>query len=233
MKLGLFADSHFSTAELTCGNRYNSQGLARIEKACRQFVEAGCDRIVCLGDLIDHEPVHETEVDNLKKVAQVFRNCPVPVTVIMGNHDAFSFTREEFYGILGEECRPADLYGEAVSLLFADACYFRNGKPYGPGDSDWTDTCIPDTEELRKRIEAATGNVYLFLHQNLDPTVESHHVLSNAPDICRILEQSGKVRTVYQGHYHPGNKTGRNGIQYFTLPSLCTYEDAVEIITIE
>lgn len=233
MKLGLFADSHFSTAELTCGNRYNSQGLARIEKACRQFVEAGCDRIVCLGDLIDHEPVHETEVDNLKKVAQVFRNCPVPVTVIMGDHDAFSFTREEFYGILGEECRPADLYGEAVSLLFADACYFRNGKPYGPGDSDWTDTCIPDTEELRKRIEAATGNVYLFLHQNLDPTVESHHILSNAPDIRRILEQSGKVRAVCQGHYHPGNKTGRNGIQYFTLPSLCTYEDAVEIITIE
>lgn len=233
MKLGLFADSHFSTAELTCGNRYNSQGLARIEKACRQFVEAGCDRIVCLGDLIDHEPVHETEVDNLKKVAQVFRNCPVPVTVIMGNHDAFSFTREEFYGILGEECRPADLYGEAVSLLFADACYFHNGKPYGPGDSDWTDTCIPDTEELRKRIEAATGNVYLFLHQNLDPTVESHHILSNAPDIRQILEQSGKVRAVCQGHYHPGNKTGRNGIQYFTLPSLCTYEDAVEIITIE
>lgn len=233
MKLGLFADSHFSTAELTCGNRYNSQGLARIEKACRQFVEAGCDRIVCLGDLIDHEPVHETEVDNLKKVAQVFRNCPVPVTVIMGNHDAFSFTREEFYGILGEECRPADLYGEAASLLFADACYFRNGKPYGPGDSDWTDTCIPDTEELRKRIESATGNVYLFLHQNLDPTVESHHILSNAPDIRRILEQSGKVRAVCQGHYHPGNKTGRNGIQYFTLPSLCTYEDAVEIITIE
>ena len=233
MKLGLFADSHFSTAELTCGNRYNSQGLARIEKACRQFVEAGCDRIVCLGDLIDHEPVHETEVDNLKKVAQVFRNCPVPVTVIMGNHDAFSFTREEFYGILGEECRPADLYGEAVSLLFADACYFRNGKPYGPGDSDWTDTCIPDTEELRKRIEAATGNVYLFLHQNLDPTVESHHILSNAPDIRRILEQSGKVRAVCQGHYHPGNKTVRNGIQYFTLPSLCTYEDAVDIITIE
>ena len=233
MKLGLFADSHFSTAELTCGNRYNSQGLARIEKACRQFVEAGCDRIVCLGDLIDHEPVHETEVDNLKKVAQVFRNCPVPVTVIMGDHDAFSFTREEFYGILGEECRPADLYGEAVSLLFADACYFRNGKPYGPGDSDWTDTCIPDTEELRKRIESATGNVYLFLHQNLDPTVESHHILSNAPDIRRILEQSGKVRAVCQGHYHPGNKTGRNGIQYFTLPSLCTYEDAVEIITIE
>lgn len=233
MKLGLFADSHYSSAEVTCGNRYNSQGLARIEKACRQFVEAGCDRIVCLGDLIDHEPVHETEVDNLKKVAQVFRNCPVPVTVIMGNHDAFSFTREEFYGILGEECRPADLYGEAVSLLFADACYFRNGKPYGPGDSDWTDTCIPDTEELRKRIEAATGNVYLFLHQNLDPTVESHHILSNAPDIRRILEQSGKVRAVCQGHYHPGNKTGRNGIQYFTLPSLCTYEDAVEIITIE
>ena len=232
MKLGLFTDSHFSTAELTCGNRHNSQGLTRIEKVCRQFVEAGCDRIVCLGDLIDHEPDHDTETDNLRKVAQAFRNCPVPVTVIMGNHDAFSFTRDEFYGILGEVCKPVDIYGETSSLVFADACYFRSGKPYGPGDSDWTDTCIPKPEELRKRIESATGNVYLFLHQNLDPTVESQHILSNASDIRRILEQSGKVRTVYQGHYHPGNQTEQNGIRYVTLPSLCTYEDAVEIITI-
>ena len=233
MKLGLFADSHYSSAEVTCGNRYNSQALDRIRKACGEFAEAGCHRIICLGDLIDHETVHAREVENLKQVAAVFRSCPVPVTVIMGNHDGFSFTREELYGILGENCRPKDLYSKPVSLIFADACYFRSGKPYGPGDSNWTDTCIPDTEELRKRIEAATGNVYLFLHQNLDPTVESHHILSNAPDIRRILEQSGKVRAVCQGHYHPGNKTGRNGIQYFTLPSLCTYEDAVEIITIE
>ena len=230
MKLGLCADSHYSSAEVSCGNRYNSQALDRIRAACGQFEKAGCDRIICLGDLIDREPVHDREVDNLKHVAEVFRSLSVPVTVIMGNHDGFSFTREEFYEILGEECRPADIYGEDVSLIFADACFFRSGKPYGPGDDDWTDTCLPDPEGFRRRVGQATGAVYVFLHQNLDPTVESHHILANAAEARRILENTGKVRAVYQGHYHPGNNTELNGISYVTIPALCTYEDAARII---
>ena len=233
MKLGLFADSHYSSAEVTCGNRYNSQALDRIRKACGEFAEAGCHRIICLGDLIDHETVHAREVENLKQVAAVFRSCPVPVTVIMGNHDGFSFTREEFYGILGENCRPKDLYSKPVSLIFADACYFRSGKPYGPGDSNWTDTCLPDPEELQHRLEQAPGSVYVFLHQNLDPNVEPHHILANAAEVRQILESSGKVQMVYQGHYHPGNETQSNGIRYVTVPALCTYENAKQIVILK
>lgn len=233
MKLGIFTDSHYSSTEVTCGNRYNSRSLVKIREACGWFLQEKCDRIICLGDLIDHEPEHSREAENLKQIAEVFRACPVPVTVVMGNHDGFSFTREEFYGILGEECRPADFYSGKTSLIFADACFFHSGKPYGPGDSDWTDTCLPDPAEFRRRVEQAPGNVYVFLHQNLDPTVESHHILSNAAEVRQILENSSRVRAVYQGHYHPGKESEVNGIRYITFQAMCSNESSYDIITLE
>ena len=33
MKIGIFTDSHFSSAEVTCGNRYNSRSLEKIRRA--------------------------------------------------------------------------------------------------------------------------------------------------------------------------------------------------------
>ena len=35
MKLGIFTDSHYSSQEVTCGNRYNSRSLEKIRKAMK------------------------------------------------------------------------------------------------------------------------------------------------------------------------------------------------------
>ena len=32
------------------------------------------------------------------------------------------------------------------------------------------------------------------------------HRAANAEEICRIIEESGKVKAVYQGHFHWGNR---------------------------
>jgi 3',5'-cyclic AMP phosphodiesterase CpdA len=166
----------------------------------------------------------------MAQIAALLDACPIPTVCVMGNHDAYVFEPADFYALLGGH-EPTDVTAEGKTLLFLSANHNPDGSPYHPHDFRW-DKCYVPTEGLAERIAAATGDVTVFLHQNLDPTVESQHILSNAPVIRRILEQSGKVRTVYQGHYHPGNQTEQNGIRYVTLPSLCTYEDAVEIITI-
>ena len=68
MKMGLFTDSHYSSAEMTCGNRYNSKSLYKIKKAFEYFQNEKCDLVVCLGDLIDKEDDHKKEVKNLKEI---------------------------------------------------------------------------------------------------------------------------------------------------------------------
>ena len=73
MKLGIFTDSHYSSQEITCGNRYNSRSLEKIKQAYCYFEEEKCDLVICLGDLTDKESTHEKEVENLSKIAQLIR----------------------------------------------------------------------------------------------------------------------------------------------------------------
>ena len=225
MKIGIFTDSHYSSDEITCGNRKNNLSLDKIKEAYRFFEEQGCELAVCLGDLVDHEKTHQEEIENLKQAADVIRSSPLPTLCLMGNHDAFIFTREEFYRILGLP-EPSEIILNGKHLFFLDACYFRDGTHYMPGDSDWENTFYPYTDELKTRLDGITGDAYIFIHQNLDPDISNDHRLHNADKINKILFDSQKVKTVYQGHYHPGNKSRHGGIDYVTFPAVCEYENA-------
>lgn len=55
MKLGIFTDSYYSTAEVTCGKRYNNKSLEKIQEAYKHFQTEKCDFVICLGDFIDKE----------------------------------------------------------------------------------------------------------------------------------------------------------------------------------
>ncbi|MBQ7046029.1 MAG: metallophosphoesterase [Clostridia bacterium] len=225
MKLGIFTDSHYSSQKVTCGNRYNSKSLEKIKAAYEFFESQKCDLVVCLGDLIDKEASHEKEVENLKNVAKIINNSSLKTICLMGNHDAFAFTEAEFYEILGN-CKPKNVNADDKALLFLDACYFKNGNHYLPGDTDWTDTFYPHIQDLKIQLEKATGDVYIFVHQNLDPTIREDHRVYNSAEINTLLLNSGKVKTVFQGHYHTGNKCIYNDISYLTFPALCENENA-------
>ena len=236
MKIGIFTDSHYSSQEITCGNRYNSQSLRKIKEALSAFREQSCELVLCLGDLIDHEVDHEQEITNLKQVSEVFHEMisdgSMKIMCMMGNHDAFTFTSDEFYHLLGEEFRPERTEISHKALFFPDTCYFADGRHYLPGHTDWTDTFLPDAENLHRELNAVPGEAVIFLHQNIDPRIREDHCLANAAKIRKFLEESGKVRTVYQGHYHPGHETIHNGIRYVTFPAMCEGENVWNIIEI-
>lgn len=231
MKIGIFTDSHYSTQEITCGKRFNSKSLEKIRQAYDFFESEKCDLAVCLGDLIDKEDSHKKETENLKAVAGVINKSPIKTVCLMGNHDAFAFTKAEFYETL-KISEPDSIETDGKKLLFLDACYFKNGNHYLPGDSDWTDTFYPYAEDLKQQIDEAAGEVYIFVHQNLDPNIRENHRLYNFEEINRILQASGKVKAVYQGHYHPGAESNHNDIKYFTFPAMCENENAYYILNI-
>ncbi|MBQ8897667.1 MAG: metallophosphoesterase [Clostridia bacterium] len=228
MKLGMFTDPHYSSAEVTCGVRYNSRSLEKIKKAYEYFEKENCDLVICLGDLIDHEDSHERVVENLKAVAGVINSSPIPSVCLMGNHDAFTMTPEEFYSVLGRP-EPGVIEKEGKTLVFLDACHSKTGAHYVPGDVDWTDTFYPHTEELKALLNRAEGEVFVFLHQNVDPDIQENHRLFNTQEMNAIFAASGKVKTVYQGHYHHGNRSVHNGISYITFPAMCENTNAVFI----
>ena len=226
MKIGFFTDSHYSSQTVTCGNRYNSKSLEKVKDAYRFFMKENCDLVVCLGDLIDIEGSHQKEVENLKEIAAVIQNCPIRTVCLMGNHDAFAFTVEEFYDVLGG-CRPENLYLEGKILLFLDACYYENGMHYMPGDTDYINTFYPYIQELEQCLSSVQGDVYLFLHQNLDINIgNSVYFVNNIEQINALLRSNPSVKAVYQGHYHKGKNSVHDGIRYVTFPAMCEHEQA-------
>ena len=230
MKIGLYTDPHYSSQEVTCGNRYNNKSLDKMRAAYRDFEAAGCDLILCLGDLTDTEDTKEQEVFNMRKISDFLSFYSVPTVAVMGNHDAYVFQPEEFYALLGG-CEPRDITVGGKTLLFLSANFNPDGTPYHPHAFQW-DKCYIPTEELRERIAAAEGDVHVFLHQNLDPNCPADHRPANADQVCRILAESGKVKAVYQGHFHWGADNVVDGIRYVTLPAMCCYENTHRIIEI-
>ena len=232
MKIGLFSDPHYSSQELTCGNRRNNLSLGKMRRALEYFTAQGCDRVICLGDLTDTEDTKEKEIANMREIAALFGEFAVHITVIMGNHDAYVFTAAEFYALLGG-CEPAPIHEDDVHLLFPDTNYTAAGVKYTPHGFHWDDVGLPDPDALREELAALDGDVYLFMHQNIDPAIPAaDHRLANADTVCALVEDSGKVRAVYQGHFHWGNRSERNGVEYVTLPAMAVYDDTCIIIEV-
>ena len=131
MKLGLYSDPHYSSQEITGGNRYNSRSLDKMKAAYKEFEDAGCDLIVCLGDLTDTEDTKQQEEANMREIAAFFAACPIPTVVVMGNHDAYVFEPDEFYTLLGG-CKPTDRVMENQTLMFLSANCNPDGSAYHP-----------------------------------------------------------------------------------------------------
>ena len=225
MKLGLFTDPHYSTFDDPGSARRRSLALERISAAYDSFARSGCDLVVCLGDLTDHDKSAEKERENLARISSLMDSYGVPTICLMGNHDAFDFTSDKFYAIIGENKRPRDLTENGIKLIFLDACYFSDGRRYAPGDSDWTDTFLPSADELPAKLEGCARS-YIFMHQNVDPELPLNHCLSNAAELRGIFAGNGRVAAVFQGHYHPGHRSSHGGTDYITLPALCEHENA-------
>ena len=78
----------------------------------------------------------------------------------------------------------------------------------------------------------ATKKKYIFMHQNIDRQIPPSHRLFNADNLLKIIEESGKVKTVFQGHYHKGYRSECGGVKYIALPATCENDDAIFIFDI-
>lgn len=224
MKLGLFTDAHYSSIS-------GPEVLNRIEKAFDAFEKENCDLVVFLGDLLHDDVSHEKEIRNLKAIGDIIRGFDGTVFTIIGNHDTNLFTKDEFYQLLGGKFRPHTVEMNGILFLFVDGCYFQSGEEYRPGHTGGVDTWYPHTDTLRQQLAEWEGErAYVFTHQVLDLSSGGVQRILNAAEIRGVLEESGKVRGVFQGHSHKLVESDINGIHYMTLPAMYDEEDAYYIL---
>lgn len=226
MKIGLFADAHYSRAETLCGTRMPSLSLSKIREAMETFRTENVDICICLGDITDCAPTDtKQDVEScFREALALIKSYHIPFYLVPGNHDYLMMTGNELLEA-GIQIPPYTLSVGGYRLIFLDANYRSNGCRFDVAGVEWTDSNLPkeQCDFLKAALEKADNNCIVCIHENLDPLVESRHIVKNAENIRKIIK--GRAIMVLQGHYHPGAEHTIDGIPYITIPAMCEGKD--------
>ena len=213
LRFGLVTDLHYAD-KAPGGSRHYRETLAKLEEAALQFAKEKPSHVVELGDFIDAADSVATEKKYLGRVNKDFAELPGKKHYVLGNHCVYTLTKDEFLDGVGQKKSYYSFDDRGFHFVVLDACFRNDGKPYGRKNFQWTDPNIPQeqVEWLQADLKKATGKTIVFVHQRLD--VSNHYGVKNAAQIRRVLEQSGKVLAVFQGHSHKNEVKEINGIHY-------------------
>lgn len=219
LRVGLMTDLHYAD-KAPAGTRHYRETLAKFEEAARQFERDKPAFVVELGDLIDAADSVEVEQGYLKRINREFSGLSPDRHYVLGNHCVDTLKKEEFLGEVGQEKSFYSFERGGFHFIVLDACFRGDGTPYGRKNFQWTDTNIPDAELewLEADLQASGKPVIVFAHQRLD--VSTNHGVKNNAAVRRLLESSGKVLAVFQGHSHQNDLKQIGGIHYCTLVAM-------------
>lgn len=219
VKFGVITDLHYADKP-SAGSRHFRESVDKLIEAAGQFNKEKIDFVVELGDLIDAAASVETEQGYLKRINKEFSAISKDRHYVLGNHCVDMLYKEEFLEGVGQKKAAYSFDRGGIHFVVLDACFKSDGKPYGRKSSRWNDANVPaeQVDWLKADLKSAEKHVIVFAHQRLDVT--NDYRIKNAPEIRKVLEGSGKVRAVFQGHSHQNDYKEIAGIHYCTLVAM-------------
>lgn len=227
IRFGVVTDGHYADAD-PAGTRFYRQSLGKLSECVARMNAERVDFLIELGDFKDQDrpPVESRTLAYLRDAEEVFRGFAGPRYHVLGNHDMDSLSKAQFLSHVENTGIDAarshysfDLFG-GFHFVVLDANYRSDGGDYDHGNFDWRDANIPahELDWLRQDLNACQGSVVVFVHQRLDGT--GPVFVKNASEVRQILQASGKVHAVFQGHHHEGGYSRIEGIHYYTLKAV-------------
>ena len=226
VRFGIVTDCHYADAN-PAGARFYRESLWKLAECVAKMNAERVDFLIELGDFKDQDrpPVESKTLSHLQGAEAVFQGFSGPRYHVLGNHDMDSISKRQFLSHVentgidpGRSYYSFDVRG--LHCIVLDANYTSDGSDYDHGNFDWTDANIP-TQELdwiRRDLAASRCPVVVFIHQLLDGTGSVY--VKNASAVREILERSGKVLAVFQGHHHAGAYSNIGGVHYYTLKAV-------------
>ncbi|UCS94596.1 metallophosphoesterase [Echinicola marina] len=227
IRVGLVTDSHYADAEAK-GTRYYRESLDKMREFVEVMNDEKVDFVMHLGDFKDQD-VNQREEDTLKflqDIESVYAQFKGPRYHCLGNHDVDSIRKEQFLSNTENTgiAKDKSYYSfdqKGMHFIVLDANYHEDGRDHFYKDGvDWTNTNIPETELewLKADLESNSLPTVVFCHH---PLFEYFHGKSqmhvnNYERVKAILEESGKVMAVFQGHVHEERFECQKGIHYVT-----------------
>ena len=218
-RVGMVTDLHYADKP-AAGARHYRDTLAKLAEAVERFNKDKPDFVVEMGDFVDAAESPAVELKYLKRVCDAFSTIGSAKHCVLGNHCVDTLTKQEFLDGVGQKESFYSFDAGKTHFVVLDGCFRADGKPYGRKNSKWDDANLPaaQVDWLRDDLQATDKKTIVFVHQRLDNIKQ--HAVKNAADVRKVLEQSGKVRAVFQGHSHKNDYQEIAGIHYCTLVAM-------------
>ena len=219
VRFAMITDLHYADKD-TAGTRHYRETIAKLAQAGKQFQAEKPDFLAALGDLIDAAKEVQTELGYLKRISQELDKIKLPKHYVLGNHCVDTLTKGEFLAGVGQAKSYYSFDKGGIHFVVLDACFRSDGVPYQRKNFEWTDPNIEkrEVEWLKQDLAGTDKKTVVFVHQRLDVT--GSYGIKNADQVRKVLEDSGKVLAVFQGHSHENEHKLIGDIHYCTLVAM-------------
>lgn len=219
VRVGLITDLHYADKP-PAGTRHYRETLEKLSEASESLVGSKPRFVVELGDLIDAADSVEVELSYLRIVNKEFAKVCSERHYVLGNHCVDTLHKSEFLEEVEQEQSFHSFDHGDFHFVVLDSCFRSDDQPYGRRNFKWTDANIPgfELEWLKADLMATEKQVIVFAHQRLD--VSNDHGVRNNSQVRSVLESSGRVLAVFQGHSHQNELNEIGGIYYCTLVAM-------------
>jgi len=223
IRIGVVTDLHYAEKS-SSGSRHYQESSKKLAEAVELFQQEKPDFVIELGDLVDAAPTAEQEISYLETINAILQQTECPRHYVIGNHCVATLTKEQFYQTCG--AKKSGYYSwdqNGVHFVVLDACYRKDFQDYRPGNFVWSDTNIPpkETAWLAEDLKANTLPTVVFVHQRLDlEPGTTPYAINQSLEVRKILESSGNVRAVFQGHSHKNELNEIGNVSYCTIAAM-------------
>ena len=225
VRFGMLSDVHYAEREPQWNRAYR-QSKAKVQEAVDRMNQEKLDFAIELGDFKDQDavPNEPNTLKYLSDIESVFQKFKGPTYHVLGNHDTDGISKQQFLErVENTDIPETESYylftRKGIHFVVLDGDFTKEGKAYDHGNFSWDDSFIPESQInwLKADLKLNRLPVVVFVHQMLGNWRDRKLEIQNAAAVRQILEQSGKVLCVFQGHVHEESYQVINGIPYYSV----------------
>ncbi|MEH0153472.1 metallophosphoesterase [Limibacter armeniacum] len=226
IRFGVLTDSHYANRPES-GTRFYRQSIEKLEACVEVLNKEKVDFAIHLGDLKDQDE-QKQEVDTLRYLSEIegaFAKFNGPRYHCIGNHDVDSISKKQFLEGVENTGIPKDQGHYSFDLngfhfIVLDPNYHPDGSHHNHGDFKWSEAIIPEGQWkwFEQDLEKTTLPTVVFCHFTLYNFTRDNDpfYVTDFERAQKLMEKSGKVLAVLQGHVHQEDFQTINGIHYIT-----------------
>jgi len=236
LHVGIFTDLHAHDTNSPNEGKTMTNYPERLT-ACIDAMNAWpADLMIELGDFVNGRfvmgaPLGEADripgiLDQAEAIYATFNG---PRYYVIGNHDVYDLSKAQFLAHTAATKTYESFDAGAYHFVILDAQYDKKGNDLDHVGWSVVGNIPPEELDWLKADLAATDKpTIVCVHQRLDKAFD---LLSGGPEITDaaeirgVLEASGKVIAVFQGHDHENAEVDINGIHYITFEALVDEHD--------